>query len=75
MSIILEEDDKNSYDDLEEIAAENFDEFSRNVNDLFISVGDNDDGNEFTVDYKIDEDDEDKIYEDNEKIDILKTMT
>jgi len=37
MSDILEEDDKNSYEDLEEIAAENFDEFSRNVNDLFLS--------------------------------------
>ena len=45
MSDIVEED-KNSYEDLEEITAENFDEVSRNDDDLFLSgVGDNDDGN------------------------------
>ena len=38
MSDIVEED-KNSYEDLEEITAENFDEVSRNDDDLFLSVG------------------------------------
>jgi len=51
------EEDKNSYEDLEEIKAENFDEFSRNDDD----VGDDDDGD------NISEEDED-----DEKIDILK---
>ena len=55
MSDIVEED-KNSYEDLEEITAENFDEVSRNDDDLFLSgVGDNDDEN------IISEDDERKI--------------
>ena len=54
MSDIVEED-KKSYEDLEEITAENFDEFSRNDDDLFLPVGDNDDGN------NISEDDERKI--------------
>jgi hypothetical protein len=54
MSDIVEED-KKSYEDLEEITAENFDEFSRNDDDLFLPVGDNDGGN------NISEDDERKI--------------
>ena len=50
MSEIVEED-KNSYEDLEEITAENFDEVSRNDDDLFLSgVGDNDDGNNISED-------------------------
>jgi len=40
-----------------------------------LSVGENDDGNNFVVDEKISKDDEDKIHEDDEKIDISKTMT
>jgi len=36
---------------------------SRNVGDLFLSVGDNDDGNDFVVDDKIAVDDEDKFDE------------
>ena len=72
MSDIVEED-KNSYEDLEEIAAENFDEFSRrNVNDLFLSVGNEDDGDNVAVDDKIDgEDDGNKFDEDDEKIEFL----
>jgi hypothetical protein len=54
MSDIVEED-KNSYEDLEEITAENFDEVSRNDDDLFLPVGDNDGRN------NISEDDERKI--------------
>jgi len=50
MSDIVEED-KNSYEDLEEITAEHFDEVSRNDDDLFLSgVGDNDDGNNISED-------------------------
>ena len=49
MSDIVEED-KNSYEDLEEITAENFDEFRRNDDDLFLTVGDNDDGNNISED-------------------------
>jgi len=45
MSNILEKDDKNSYEDLIEIPDDNFNEFSRNNNDLFLSVGENDDEN------------------------------
>ena len=49
MSDIVEVD-KSSYEDLEEITANNFDEFSRNDDDLFLSVGDNDDGNSISED-------------------------
>ena len=49
MSDIVEED-KNSYEDLEEITAENFDEFRRNDDDLFLTVGDNDDENNISED-------------------------
>ena len=68
MSDIVEEDE-NSYEDLEEITAENFDEFSRNDDDLFLPVGDNDGGN------NISEDDERKFDEDDEKINILKQVS
>jgi len=78
MGNILEEDDKNSYEDLEEIVAENFDEFNRNVGDLFLSVGDIDDGKIFFVaeddENKFDEDDENKFDEDDEKTDIFINM-
>jgi len=54
------EEDKNSYEDLEEITAEIFDEVSRNSGDLFLSVGDNNDGNNIVVDDKIDEENDEK---------------
>ena len=51
MSDIVEED-KSSYEDLEEMTAENIEEFSRIDDDLFLSgVGDNnDDGNNISED-------------------------
>jgi len=45
MSNIVEEDDKSSYEDLEEITDDNFDELSR-TEDVILSDGDDDDEEE-----------------------------
>jgi len=46
MSNIVEEDDKSSYEDLEEIENENFDEISRKKDAILSDGGDDDDDDE-----------------------------